>query len=132
MIYGDTRCVCAECGGIWFCPQTLSPPRLCPSCARQASQQYRDHDKHDAGKPRWDLLPFKATEAVVKVLTHGATKYKPHGWKDVAEPRQRYFAACLRHVVAWWGGETNDAESGLPHLAHAICCLMFLLERGDG
>jgi len=34
----------------------------------------------------------------------------------------------LRHLTAWWAGEDLDPESGLHHLAHAACCLMFLLE----
>jgi len=40
----------------------------------------------------------------------------------------RCFAALHRHVWAFWLGETHDSESGLHHLAHAICCLLFLLE----
>ena len=31
-----------------------------------------DGHKHDEDKPRWDLLPFAAAEAVVGVLTFGA------------------------------------------------------------
>jgi hypothetical protein len=30
---------------------------------------------------------------------------------------------------AWKSGETLDPESGKHHLAHAMCCAMFLLER---
>ena len=36
-----------------------------------------DGHKHDEDKPRWDLLPFAAAEAVVGVLTFGAQKYAP-------------------------------------------------------
>lgn len=35
--------------------------------------------------------------------------------------------AALRHITAWIEGEDKDWESGLSHLAHAICCLTFLL-----
>jgi hypothetical protein len=28
---------------------------------------------------------------------------------------------------AYWKGEDNDPETGLSHLAHAMCCVMFLL-----
>ena len=31
-----------------------------------------------------------------------------------------------RHIDAWWGGEQKDPETGEHHLAHAICCGMFL------
>ncbi len=40
----------------------------------------------------------------------------------------RPLAACLRHVFSYIGGEDKDPETGLSHLAHASCCLMFLLE----
>jgi hypothetical protein len=82
--------------------------------------------KHDTEKPRWDLLPLEAVAPIVDVLTFGAKKYAPDNWRTVPEWRRRYYAAALRHIVAWREGERIDTESGLPHLAHAGCCLMFL------
>jgi hypothetical protein len=83
--------------------------------------------KFDEGKPRWNLLPTREIEEVVKVLTVGAEKYEDDNWKCVARSRERYFAAAMRHIIAWWHGEEQDTESGLHHLAHAICCLLFLM-----
>jgi hypothetical protein len=34
-----------------------------------------------------------------------------------------------RHIWAWKEGEQNDPETGRHHLAHAMCCLMFLYEH---
>lgn len=84
--------------------------------------------KLDAGKLRYDLVPLAAERAVVEVLTYGAKKYAPDNWRKVPDARARYHAAARRHIAAWAAGERLDAESGLPHLAHAACCLMFLLE----
>jgi Domain of unknown function (DUF5664) len=84
--------------------------------------------KDDAGKPRWDLLPDAAMASVVDVLTFGAGKYEPWGWKKVDQPFWRYLRAALGHVMAYKRGERFDRESGLPHLAHAVCCCLFLLE----
>jgi hypothetical protein len=39
----------------------------------------------------------------------------------------RPFGACMRHLWAWWRKENLDPETGLPHLAHAACCILFLL-----
>lgn len=83
-------------------------------------------DKQDAGKPRWDLLPFKPIEEVVDVLTAGAAKYSENGWQQVDNGRERYFAALMRHIVAWREGQTCDPESGKSHLIHAMCNLIFL------
>lgn len=87
--------------------------------------------KDDAGKPEWHLVPWGAMEEVTKVLTYGARKYAPDNWKLVPDARPRYTSAALRHFVAWIRGERLDPETGLHHLAHAVCCLLFLIERED-
>lgn len=85
--------------------------------------------KFDTDKPQYGLLPPKALRSTVDVLTFGAKKYDPDNWRKVPDSERRYFDALQRHVWAWKEGELNDSESGLPHLAHAMCCLMFLLEK---
>ncbi len=83
--------------------------------------------KHDSGKPRWSLLPLGTVAQVVRVLEFGAAKYALDNWKTVPDARTRYFDALMRHVHAWWAGERNDPETGCHHLAHAGCCVLFLL-----
>lgn len=85
--------------------------------------------KFDGGKPRYGLLPPLAMKATAEVLTFGAEKYEPDNWKHVPESKTRYFDALERHVWAWKMGEQMDPESGMHHLAHALCCLMFLYEH---
>jgi hypothetical protein len=84
--------------------------------------------KDDTGKPRYDLLPAVALHEVVRVLTYGAGKYAPENWRKVEDWRPRYFAAAMRHLWAWFRGERIDPESTYPHLAHAACCILFMLE----
>ena len=83
--------------------------------------------KYDAGKDPWHLLPWVAVREVVRVLEHGRKKYAPNNWQLVPDARDRYFSAAVRHLTAWHNGEDLDAESGLHHLAHAGCCVLFLL-----
>lgn len=83
--------------------------------------------KFDADKLRYDLVPPEALEQIAEVLTYGARKYAPDNWKTVSDPYARYYAAAMRHMEARRMGEVDDPESGLPHLAHASCCLMFML-----
>lgn len=82
--------------------------------------------KSDQGKPRYDLIPPELLEEVAEVLTFGAAKYDAHNWARGAE-YSRYYSACQRHLWAWWGGEDRDPETGLSHLAHAVCCVAFLM-----
>ena len=83
--------------------------------------------KHDEGKLRWSLLPTDAIESILRVLEKGAQKYSAGGWEFVPNARERYWNAAQRHLWAWWNGEDNDPEWNLPHLAHAGCCVIFLL-----
>lgn len=90
--------------------------------------------KFDQGKAPWDLLPFDAVEQIVRVLEFGAGKYGAYNWSKGMD-HSRLFAAAMRHLTSHWRGETLDSETGLPHLAHALCCLLFLQAyqlRGEG
>lgn len=91
-----------------------------------------DGRKDDNGKLRYDLLPISAVEEIVKVLTFGAGKYADDNWQVVPGLESRYYAALQRHLTAWRKGEMIDADSGLPHLAHAGCCLLFILSKQVG
>jgi hypothetical protein len=83
--------------------------------------------KFDKEKLRYDLLPFEAIDQIVDVLGYGSRKYADNNWKIVPDARRRYIAAALRHISAYQRGEMIDPESGLQHLAHAACSLVFLL-----
>ena len=83
--------------------------------------------KYDGEKVRLDLLPADPIIDVGKVLTYGAKKYSERNWeKGLAW--SRCYGAALRHLLAWHKGEINDPETGLNHLAHAACEILFLLE----
>ena len=84
--------------------------------------------KFDDNKPDYSLVPPNALDDVVKVLTIGAKKYARHNWKKLDNIDDRYFAAAQRHMWALMKDEELDPETGIHHAAHAICCMMFLLE----
>jgi hypothetical protein len=81
--------------------------------------------KYDADKARMDLLPFEVLEEVAKVLGFGAVKYHAWNWFSGFD-YSRLQASTLRHISAFQQGQDNDPESGINHLSHAICGLMFL------
>jgi hypothetical protein len=84
--------------------------------------------KYDTDKPRLDLLPVDPLIAVAQVLTYGSLKYSAHNWRKGFQ-WSRLYAAALRHLLAHMNGQDKDPETGLSHLSHAACCLMFLLEH---
>lgn len=122
----------------------IRPDGTCSHCLRTHAPDACTHRdpalvadegrKEDAGKSRMDLLPFDALNDVGAVLDYGARKYAERNWEK-GMAWGRLLAAALRHLGAWARGIELDAESGLPHLAHAACCVLMLLaltRRGVG
>lgn len=85
--------------------------------------------KFDENKPPLDLIPTKALEEIAKVLDFGAQKYGRFNWAKGGFKYSRLVAAAMRHLNAYNGGESKDKETNLSHIAHACCCLLFLLEQ---
>lgn len=81
--------------------------------------------RYNAGKPDMSLIPLCTLEDEAKVWAYGKQKYAAWNWAkgmDWSVP----LACALRHIAKWQAGEENDEESGLPHLAHAMCNLRML------
>ena len=84
--------------------------------------------KHDQDKPRIDLIPPQAIIDIAEVLTYGAGKYDSHNWRDNGGfDYSRLYAAAQRHLLSFWDGQSLDKETGMSHLAHAACCIVFLM-----
>jgi hypothetical protein len=91
-----------------------------------ADKELKEGAKYDDGKIRYDLLPPEAIHEIARVLTFGANKYAPRNWEKGIS-YGRVFGALMRHMWSWWRGEKLDPETHISHLAHAGCCLFFLL-----
>lgn len=84
--------------------------------------------KFDEQKTNWGLMPFEAVEEINKVLEFGAQKYAAHNWCTGSGFKySRVLNSLLRHVFAFMRGEDCDPESGLSHMAHAGCNVLFIL-----
>lgn len=79
----------------------------------------------DGNKVRLDLLPLQPIWDVGRVLSYGSIKYADRNWEKGMR-WSRCWGSALRHLFKWWMGEQCDNESGLPHLAHAACNIMYL------
>lgn len=104
--------------------KSMKATGCCTDCNILSREQGR---KDDSSKLRYSLLPVGTVNQVVQVLEFGSKKYADNNWQKVENSRTRYYDAVMRHIDAWWHGEKTDSETGLHHLAHAICCLMFLM-----
>lgn len=79
-------------------------------------------------KPPLHLIPPAAEVLESVVMALGAKKYGAFNWRTSAVRASVYVAAARRHLLAWFDGQDNDPESGMPHLAHARACLGILLD----
>lgn len=81
--------------------------------------------RYNNGKADLSLIPLWTLEDEAKVWMYGKNKYAAWNWAkgmDWSVP----LACALRHLSSWQRGEEIDSESGLPHLAHAMCNLRML------
>jgi hypothetical protein len=86
-----------------------------------------DAQKFDTQKSPMQLLPGDPLRHIADVLGFGAQKYAAHNWRKGME-WSRLIGAAMRHLTAFNDGEDSDPESGISHLAHAGCCILFLLQ----
>lgn len=79
-------------------------------------------------KVPYHYVPPSAVIHLAMALKDGARKYGPYNWRSKAISSSTYFAACKRHLDAWWDGEEVAEDSGVHHLAHAMACMALLLD----
>lgn len=114
--------------GVKPVPDTVTiPQETIDRIKEQIEKQSGVALKFDQDKLPLNLLSTEAMNQTAAVLKFGAQKYAEHNWRGGFK-WSRPLAAAMRHLTAFNDGEDKDPESGLSHLAHAACCIMFLLE----
>jgi hypothetical protein len=79
-------------------------------------------------KPPIALIPGPALIHMADAFRDGAKKYGPANWRIDPVTTSTYVNAALRHILAYYDGETNAPDSGVHHLGHAAGCLAILLD----
>lgn len=118
---------CAHCGNTRLTHPNMAEEMITIDLSALKIDGKMVGKKSDAGKPRMDLISSIALIELAKVLEFGSHKYDAHNWRFGIK-WSRVVGATLRHIFSWLGGQDKDEETGLSHLAHAFCCVMFLLE----
>lgn len=109
------------------------------AAAHYAAQETRVVDPETGGEKGQKPCQLGAVDPLALqflglVAGMGANKYGRNNY-TLGYRWSLSFDALLRHVLAFWAGEDNDPESGLPHLAHAAfhcLALITFAERGLG
>ena len=79
---------------------------------------------------RFDLIPPGPLWQVAEMYGVGATKYDDRNWER-GNDWSLSFAAMMRHAWAFWAGENDDPENGLPHLAAVVFHALALMQYRD-
>jgi hypothetical protein len=78
-----------------------------------------------------DLVPLGTLAGAARVLAHGAIKYGRRNWRIDKIRATTYQGAILRHLTAYYDGETYDPDSGENHLSHIMANCMVLLDATE-
>ena len=86
--------------------------------------------KYDGMKTRVDLFPARAYLSTCQAFTYKGEAYAPGNWKSGdGFDWSRLIASAERHLLDFKLGINYDKDSGLPVLAHHMCCGAMLLEN---
>lgn len=85
-------------------------------------------DHVGATKPPLHLVPPALLLYLSRVMGLGAAKYGPYNWRTKKVKYSIYLDAAMRHLLAALDGESDDPESGMPHLAHVAACCGIILD----
>lgn len=111
-------------------PDEYEPPKREEKMPPWQNHQQRAEEpaiRYDGEKTRVDLMSTHALLAYSEGLTYGLKKYPARNWEK-GFSWSRAYASLLRHVLLFWSGQDTDEESGLHHLALAMCNLGMLVE----
>jgi hypothetical protein len=79
-------------------------------------------------KPRLSLVPPSGFVYAALAMANGADKYGPYNWREKKVQVMIYLEAAMRHILSYQDGEENALDSGVPHLGHALACLLIIID----
>ncbi len=95
------------------------------------SDETNPKDLIGAKKPRLSLVPPAGLVYAALAMANGADKYGAYNWREKKVQAMIYLEACMRHVLSWQDGEELAQDSGIPHLGHALACLLILIDAKE-
>lgn len=79
---------------------------------------------------RFDLVPVDPIRELAELYGRGAEKYAAHNWRR-GYPWSLSYAAALRHLTQFWGGEDRDEEMDSKHVINGAFHLFALAQFMD-
>ncbi len=103
-----------------------APPSNTPATSNEKPTNPKDMIA--TNKVPFHLWPETASAYGAMGFLDGALKYGRSNWRHAGVKASIYYDAARRHLNAWFEGEDNDPQSGVPHLGHALACIAILVD----
>jgi len=84
--------------------------------------------RYGVAKPSMATVPPVALVHLMLAMGNGADKYGRMNWRETSVLSSIYYAAAMRHLMAWFDGQELDADSGVHHLGHVMACCAIILD----
>lgn len=122
------QAVCESCGSVFDADEMGGPE--CREVAEIERQAPDSNPKTAVGltKPSLRAIPPAALLHLGRAMSNGEGKYGLFNWREHAVSSSVYYDAAMRHLLAWWDGENEAADSGVHHLAHVMACCAIVLD----
>lgn len=82
-------------------------------------------------KPSFEFIPMSTVMMTNEAFRDGAAKYGAFNWRQSKVRADVYYNAAMRHMTQWFLGNDKASDSKIDHRAHAIACLMILMDAED-
>jgi len=106
-----------------------------PQGVGEGAKEMKENPKHvqaqKEGKTPYEFIPLASLSGAARVLAHGAKKYGRKNWRIDHINASTYQGAIMRHLIAYYDGETFDRDSGENHLSHIMANCMVLLDATE-
>lgn len=109
------QAVCESCGSVFDADERQAPDTN-PKTAVGLT------------KPSLRAIPPAALLHLGRAMSNGEGKYGLFNWREHTVSSSVYYDAAMRHLLAWWDGENEAADSGVHHLAHVMACCAIVLD----
>lgn len=111
---------------------TMGEFLMCSKCGHETTPEtdsgVNPKDLIGRTKPGLGHVPPGPLYEVARAFDDGAAKYGAFNWRDKEVQAAVYHDASKRHLDCWFHGRDRADDSGVHHLAHAIACLIILLD----
>lgn len=95
------------------------------------SEQWKESNPKDligSNKLPLDLVPGTTKAYITLGHLEGHLKYGLTNWRETGVKLSIYLGALERHLEKFKGGEWEDKDTKIPHLASALTCLSIIVD----